>query len=40
VRAKYGFGCSSAMDSLARIEQCAARYAGEPAARVLVLRMG
>lgn len=40
VRAKYGVSCSSAMDSLLRIEESAARYVNDPTARVLVLRMG
>jgi uncharacterized repeat protein (TIGR04042 family) len=37
VRARYGFSCSSAMDTLLRIEQSAERYAQDPTARVTVI---
>ncbi len=36
VRAKYGFACSQAMDQLAEIEAIAARFTGQPDARVTV----
>jgi uncharacterized repeat protein (TIGR04042 family) len=39
VERKYGFTCSSAMETLQRIEQCAAGYAEQPDVRVRVTRI-
>jgi len=38
VRAKYGFACSMAMDTLGQLEHTAARFADQPGAQVEVLR--
>lgn len=37
VRAKFGFACSRANDQLGAIEADAARFSGQPSARVLVV---
>jgi uncharacterized repeat protein (TIGR04042 family) len=37
VRAKFGYACSSALDTLRQIEQTAAAFDGTPQARVTVL---
>jgi len=39
VRAKFGYACSRAHDQLDAIERDAARFAGDPAARVRVLSL-
>jgi uncharacterized repeat protein (TIGR04042 family) len=39
VRAKYGYTCSSAMDTLQQIEETAAGFEGTPDARVTVLSL-
>ena len=33
---KYGFGCAQAFQQIRQIEEVAARYAGEPGARIVV----
>jgi uncharacterized repeat protein (TIGR04042 family) len=40
VRAKYGYTCSSAMDTLALIEETAAAYESNPSARVTIVSCG
>ena len=40
VRQKYGYTCSSAMDTLAQIEETAAGFVDQPDARVTVVRCG
>jgi uncharacterized repeat protein (TIGR04042 family) len=40
VRQKYGYYCSSAMDTLQQIEATAETYAGHPDARVKVIACG
>ena len=39
VRAKYGYTCSSALDTLSQLEQTAADFASTDRARVLVVTM-
>jgi uncharacterized repeat protein (TIGR04042 family) len=40
VRMKYGYYCSSAMDTLSQIESTAQRFASRPEARVKIIRCG